>query len=85
VSPRYAVTAGHCVDDDSVADLARDLVTVQMYRFPAGYDWLNASTLSGAYPISRTRPSPGIRRTSSGSPVDRPVQAPTDRPAGADP
>ena len=50
VSPRYAVTAGHCVDVDSVADLARDLVTIQMYRLPAGYDWLNASTLSGAYP-----------------------------------
>jgi hypothetical protein len=50
VSPRYAVTTGHCVDDDSVADLARDLATVQMYRFPAGHDWLNASTLSGAYP-----------------------------------
>ena len=50
VSPRYAVTAGHCVDVDSVADLARDLVTIQMYRFPVGYDWLNASTLGGAYP-----------------------------------
>jgi hypothetical protein len=56
VSPRYAVTAGHCVDTDSVVDLARDLVTVQMYRFPAGYDWLNASTLSGGFP-NITHPS----------------------------
>ena len=50
VSPRYAVTAGHCVDNESVVDPARDLVTIQMYRFPTEYNWLNARTLSGPYP-----------------------------------